>query len=99
MSVSQIGSSTPLPKNYHINQNTIPTAEDIASFEASLGATSEANADNSHDTSQKNSDGSVPAASWDAVRDGFNHEIFDHNRRELAYYDQRRKEIDYGNKP
>ncbi|MCX6957402.1 MAG: hypothetical protein NT164_02555 [Verrucomicrobiae bacterium] len=99
MSVSQINSSTPLPKNYSANQNATPSVEEVASFEASLDAASEGASANSQNSSQGNSDGSVPAASWDTYWKGFNQSIFDHNRREFAYYDRVRREIDYGNKP
>ncbi|MBM3856767.1 MAG: hypothetical protein FJ390_02245 [Verrucomicrobia bacterium] len=99
MSVSQIGSAASLPKNFHINQNAAPSPEDVAAFEASLGEASEAASENNQNSSQENSDPSVPAASWDAYWKGFNQSIFDHDRRVFAYHDQARKEIDYGNKP
>lgn len=99
MSVSQINSGTPLQKNYHVNQNTMPSPEEAAAFESSLEAASEdASADNQN-SSQGNSDSSIPAASWDAYRQGLNQSFFDHDRREFAYYDRVRREIDYGNKP
>ena len=99
MSVSHINSSTPLPKNYRTEQNVTPSAEEVSSFEASLEAPSESASAENQNSPQGNSDGSIPAASWDAVRQGFTHSIFDHDRREFAYYDRVRREIDYGNKP
>ena len=99
MSVSQINSATPLPKNYSANQNTTASVEEVASFEASLEAASEGTSAENQNSSQGNSDNPIPAASWDTCWKSFNHSIFDHNRREFAYYDRVRKEIDYGNKP
>ncbi len=98
MSVSQINSGTPLQKNSLVNQNAIPSLEEIAAFESSLEAASESTSAESQNFAQGNSDTSIPADSWEAYRKGFNQSIFDHNRRELAYYDRVRKEIDYGNK-
>jgi hypothetical protein len=99
MSVSQINSGTPLQKNYSVNHNAAPSPEEVASFESSLEAASESASGENQNPSQDNSDGSIPAESWAAYRQGFNQSIFDHDRRELAYYDRVRREIDYGNKP
>ena len=98
MSVSQINSATPLPKNYRANQNATPSVEEVASFEASLEESSESASAENQNSPQGSSDGSVTAASWDAVRAGFTHSLFDHDRREFAYYDRVRREIDYDNK-
>ena len=98
MSVSQINPNSLFPKNYRVNQNTMPTAEEASAFEASLEAASEGASANNQDPSQEKNDASVPAASWDAVRAGFTHSLFDHDRREFAYYDRVRREIDYDNK-
>lgn len=99
MSVSQINSGTPLQKNYRANQNAMPSVEDVASFESSLEAASEGASAENQNSSQGNSDDSIPTASWDTYWKGFNQSIFDHDRREFAYYDRTRREIDYGNKP
>lgn len=98
MNVSNLTSGSPLPKNYHLSQNATPNPEDIAAFEASLGATSAAASEYHHSASQENSDTSIPSESWDTYWKGFNQSIFDHDRRVFAYHDQARKEIDYGNK-
>lgn len=96
MNVSQVNSGAPLSKNYSVNQQVAVTAEQVAAFEASLNAASEAAHEN---LSQDESDPSIQQESWDVFWKGFNQSIFDHNRREFAYYDQKRREIDYGNKP
>lgn len=96
MNVSQINSGTPLSQNHSVNQQAVVTAEQAAAFEASLDGAFEAANEN---LSQNQTDPSIPQESWDVFWKGFNQSIFDHNRREFAYYDQKRKEIDYGNKP
>ncbi len=95
MNISQINSSLPLSKNYSVNQQSVATAEQAAAFEASLDAATETAGEN---LSQEHSDPSIPQESWKVFWDGFNQSIFEHNRREFAYYDQKRREIDYGNK-
>ena len=94
MSVSPISSGASLPKSDSFTKNIKLTAEEAASFESSLEQASTA----SQDPSQNSSDACFPAASWDVFWKGYNHSIFDHSRREFTYYDQHRKEIDYGNK-
>jgi len=98
MNISSLTSGSPLSKNYHLNQNAMPTAEDVAAFEASLGEASEAASDNNHDASRENSDSSTPAESWDVVWKNFDQAVFDSTRRDLARWDQMKKDIDYGNK-
>lgn len=98
MSVSQINSSAFVPRNHYINQNIQPSSEQVAAFEASLDETSEGASESNQSFSQESSDPSITSASWDAYQKGFTQSIFDHDRRVLAYYDQARKEIDYGNK-
>jgi len=99
MNISHISSGNPLQKNSRIDQNAAPSPEEAAAFEASLEASSESASAENQNSSQDNSDGSIPTASWDVFWKGFNQSIFDHDRREFAYYDRARKEIDYGNKP
>lgn len=96
MNVFPVNSGAPLSKNYSANQQVAVTAEQATAFEASLDGASEAVHEN---LSQDQSDASMPQESWDVFWKGFNQSIFDHNRRQFAYYDQKRREIDYGNKP
>jgi hypothetical protein len=103
MSVSQINSQLPVSRNSNSHQLFIGTTEEAAALQKALEAPTESSPNqetsDNPSSSQEMSDASVPPASWDAFYKQFDHSIFDHSRRQLAYYDRRRKEVAEDNKP